>query len=45
MHVEDAIVPSDGNVENGTTQSLSGNLEVENVIITCELNKGQNLGL
>jgi hypothetical protein len=42
MHAKDATVPLDGNVEDDTTQSLYGNLEVENVTITCEPSKGQN---
>lgn len=43
MHVEDAIVPLDGNVEDGTTQSLFNNLEAKNVTITCGPSKGQKL--
>jgi hypothetical protein len=42
MHVDDVAMPSDGNVQDGTTQSLLGNLEVENVIVTCGPSNGQN---
>jgi hypothetical protein len=42
MHAEDAVVPSDGNLEDGITQSLFGTLEAENVTLTCGPNKGQN---